>query len=615
MMPISDCDSLDDDVLPAPAAGGDDDDRNLCQDTTAASPLATQPHKSHNDMLSPLAPPSSSSGLPSLSSTVPLVGGAVPSITSAASAPDSPNSCLSSSTPLLALPTTAARPVPPPPTTASAASLASLFASDPSCSPVSARSSSLSPSHPEWGAWPALVVSHASDEEDDEPFISYKDCSAQPPLPPLAPLPPSDGLNVFTTVGDLTRVSQEGANLSRVAALVDWFKRTTETASPSAPGGANHLWPLMDATRQISLEATSAPRRTGRAASHSSAASATPRIQPFAAAASLPSKYSPVPRFPPTHRNQGSRTCAKTHPLTSALLDSAAAAVDVAQRKLSRPADDCLHQQTPPVKRRRKTQSASAASEASQITRASPSQSPRRSITPPAVDASQETAQWIAAGEEELNESALVAAVSDRGVIEEPPRKRCESEMDSDVVSSDRLLVVAADGSGGGPARTAQGDGCRRRRLSSRSQNGGKAAARAADATKGSDDGLGQGEEGADDDAAEKAEHQEARAREEGFDLSDPSQRRRWLLLERNRRAAQKCRHRRKARMDVLRESVDTLSEQNSQLMEQATALREHVLHLKSLLLANRDCPVALLNGIDIPAIEATLTTTLKSIY
>ncbi|ORX96530.1 hypothetical protein K493DRAFT_135346, partial [Basidiobolus meristosporus CBS 931.73] len=72
----------------------------------------------------------------------------------------------------------------------------------------------------------------------------------------------------------------------------------------------------------------------------------------------------------------------------------------------------------------------------------------------------------------------------------------------------------------------------------------------------------------------------------------------RKLFLERNRKAALKCRQRKKQWLNNLQIKVDYLSQENESLQTQATCLREEIINLKTLLLAHKDCPVAQANGV-----------------
>lgn len=57
--------------------------------------------------------------------------------------------------------------------------------------------------------------------------------------------------------------------------------------------------------------------------------------------------------------------------------------------------------------------------------------------------------------------------------------------------------------------------------------------------------------------------------------------------------AALKCRQRKKAWLNDLQGKVEILSQENEQLTLQANSFREEIIHLKSLLLAHKDCQVA----------------------
>ncbi|KAJ3408367.1 hypothetical protein HDV05_005035 [Chytridiales sp. JEL 0842] len=88
----------------------------------------------------------------------------------------------------------------------------------------------------------------------------------------------------------------------------------------------------------------------------------------------------------------------------------------------------------------------------------------------------------------------------------------------------------------------------------------------------------------------------------------------RQLFLERNRQAASKCRQKKKQKVAELESTYNHLTQQNEQLAKQAAELRDSVLELKALLLNHRFCAVAKKNGIDMQAIEGTLTSTLRKI-
>ncbi|KAF9200692.1 hypothetical protein BGZ49_009076 [Haplosporangium sp. Z 27] len=68
-------------------------------------------------------------------------------------------------------------------------------------------------------------------------------------------------------------------------------------------------------------------------------------------------------------------------------------------------------------------------------------------------------------------------------------------------------------------------------------------------------------------------------------------------FLERNRQAALKCRQRKKQWLANLQQKVEYLTTDNEHLQNQTSALRDEVIHLKALLLAHKDCPVAQANA------------------
>lgn len=69
-------------------------------------------------------------------------------------------------------------------------------------------------------------------------------------------------------------------------------------------------------------------------------------------------------------------------------------------------------------------------------------------------------------------------------------------------------------------------------------------------------------------------------------------------FLERNRQAALKCRQRKKQWLSNLQAKVEYLTTDNEHLQTQTAALRDEIIHLKALLLAHKDCPVAQANGV-----------------
>ncbi|KAJ1865330.1 Transcription factor [Coemansia sp. RSA 2703] len=69
-------------------------------------------------------------------------------------------------------------------------------------------------------------------------------------------------------------------------------------------------------------------------------------------------------------------------------------------------------------------------------------------------------------------------------------------------------------------------------------------------------------------------------------------------FLERNRVAALKCRQRKKKQLKELQERHDFVAMQNESLRAEYLRLREKSLHLRALLTAHRDCPVAQSSGV-----------------
>lgn len=69
-------------------------------------------------------------------------------------------------------------------------------------------------------------------------------------------------------------------------------------------------------------------------------------------------------------------------------------------------------------------------------------------------------------------------------------------------------------------------------------------------------------------------------------------------FLERNRQAALKCRQRKKQWLANLQAKVEYLTNDNEHLQNQTAILRDEIIHLKALLLAHKDCPVAQANGV-----------------
>ncbi|GFU68461.1 cyclic AMP-dependent transcription factor ATF-7 [Trichonephila clavipes] len=77
-------------------------------------------------------------------------------------------------------------------------------------------------------------------------------------------------------------------------------------------------------------------------------------------------------------------------------------------------------------------------------------------------------------------------------------------------------------------------------------------------------------------------------------DTSDDPDEKRKRSLERNRAAATRCREKRKQWITALERKADELANTNTHLQHEVSQLRNEVAHLKSLLLAHKDCPVTL---------------------
>ncbi|KAI1314528.1 hypothetical protein EDD11_002044 [Mortierella claussenii] len=88
-----------------------------------------------------------------------------------------------------------------------------------------------------------------------------------------------------------------------------------------------------------------------------------------------------------------------------------------------------------------------------------------------------------------------------------------------------------------------------------------------------------------------------------GYDKMDEEEKRK-NFLERNRQAALKCRQRKKQWLANLQQKVEYLTNDNEHLQNQTVALRDEIIHLKALLLAHKDCPVAQANGVYVDTIS-----------
>ncbi|CAL1292040.1 unnamed protein product [Larinioides sclopetarius] len=99
---------------------------------------------------------------------------------------------------------------------------------------------------------------------------------------------------------------------------------------------------------------------------------------------------------------------------------------------------------------------------------------------------------------------------------------------------------------------------------------------------------------------------QHGRKRREPGD--DPDEKRR-RSLERNRAAATRCREKRKQWINALERKADELANTNTHLQHEVSQLRNEVAHLKSMLLAHKDCPVTLQQRMNYDTERDTYTT------
>jgi len=82
----------------------------------------------------------------------------------------------------------------------------------------------------------------------------------------------------------------------------------------------------------------------------------------------------------------------------------------------------------------------------------------------------------------------------------------------------------------------------------------------------------------------------------DGQDQNTDEKRRQFL--ERNRKAAHKCRQRRKQWISSLQSQNEYFQQENERLTNEITSLREEVVNLKTLLLRGKDCTIAQANGV-----------------
>ncbi|KAF9571597.1 hypothetical protein BGW38_008601, partial [Lunasporangiospora selenospora] len=115
-----------------------------------------------------------------------------------------------------------------------------------------------------------------------------------------------------------------------------------------------------------------------------------------------------------------------------------------------------------------------------------------------------------------------------------------------------------------------------------------------------SDDSEGSGQSGnGDPDAIGSSSNSSNKKRQAmGTDKVADEDEKRKNFLERNRQAALKCRQRKKQWLTNLQAKVEYLTADNEHLQGQVAVYRDEVIHLKALLLAHKECPVAQANGV-----------------
>jgi ATF/CREB family transcription factor len=90
-----------------------------------------------------------------------------------------------------------------------------------------------------------------------------------------------------------------------------------------------------------------------------------------------------------------------------------------------------------------------------------------------------------------------------------------------------------------------------------------------------------------------------------GKKMTDEEKRKNFL--ERNRVAALKCRQRKKQWLANLQAKVELFSTENDALSQTVTQLREELVNLKTIMLAHKDCPISVQQGIAGPAMSMYL--------
>ncbi|KAI8362056.1 hypothetical protein B0O80DRAFT_421641 [Mortierella sp. GBAus27b] len=105
-------------------------------------------------------------------------------------------------------------------------------------------------------------------------------------------------------------------------------------------------------------------------------------------------------------------------------------------------------------------------------------------------------------------------------------------------------------------------------------------------------------EEGSDDSRHSSSSNEKSGKKRPASEDKMDEEEKRKNFLERNRQAALKCRQRKKQWLSNLQAKVELLTADNEQLVAHTAALKDEVIHLKALLLAHQDCPVAQANGV-----------------
>jgi len=107
------------------------------------------------------------------------------------------------------------------------------------------------------------------------------------------------------------------------------------------------------------------------------------------------------------------------------------------------------------------------------------------------------------------------------------------------------------------------------------------------------------------DDDDDQAQSEMPDTHPNGKKMTDEEKRKNFL--ERNRVAALKCRQRKKQWLANLQAKVELFSTENDALSQSVTQLREELVNLKTIMLAHKDCPVSIQQGIAGPAMSMYL--------